>query len=246
MDIINADLGQTVLYVIQIIGIFSFSLAGAITAMKRGLDAFGVVVMGMTTALGGGLIRDLFMGLVPPSFFTSKGFVISSLITSVLTFLVAYIARGKFQVNLRAINFVNNFFDAVGLGIFVVLGVDSAISHGYIRNAFFCIFLGAVTGVGGGLLRDVMTHAVPFIFKKHIYALAAILGSVTYYYMIIWGLKSYLALILSTLFTFTLRMLATFLEWGLPSVELKEKRKNKFLSGETIRPEKETRIFKNR
>ena len=216
------NIGETVFYVLEIIGVFAFALSGAITAIKRNLDVFGVIVLGITTAMGGGMVRDILIGNFPPSMFYSIEYVMVAAVTALLVFILAYILKSKFEINIRKINFVNNIFDAIGLGVFSILGVSIAISAGYEENALLCIFLGTMTGVGGGVLRDVMSRSIPLIFTKHIYALASILGCVTYYYSLHFGLKNLFAIGISMLVTFILRMIATAFKWSLPKVKLVE------------------------
>ena len=137
-------------------------------------------------------------------------------------FIIAYIAKGKFSINLNLINHIDNIFDAIGLGLFSVLGVGFGLDEGYADNALFCIFLGIITGVGGGIFRDIMSLSVPLIFKKHIYATASVLGSVTYYYMMVNGMGEVWSITVAMLLTFILRMLATIFKWSMPSINLYE------------------------
>ncbi|MDD6022324.1 MAG: trimeric intracellular cation channel family protein [Acutalibacteraceae bacterium] len=214
------DVGGTIFYALELIGVFAFAVTGSITAIKRDLDVFGVTIMGITTALGGGVIRDILIGSLPPSMFYSYEYVLLAALTSLGIFTVAYVAKEKFSLNLELINFINNIFDAIGLGVFSVLGVSIAMGAGHSDNAFLCIFLGTLTGVGGGVLRDIMSMSTPLIFRKHIYALASILGSCTYYVMIHYGAKNMYSIIAAMLVTFVIRMLATHFKWSLPKVHI--------------------------
>lgn len=222
------DVGQTIFYVLELIGVFAFAVSGAITAIKRDLDVFGVIVMGITTAMGGGVVRDILIGELPPSMFYSYEYVLLAALTSIGLFILAYVAKEKFSLNLALINFINNIFDAIGLGVFSVLGVSIAMNAGHSDNAFLCVFLGTMTGVGGGMLRDVMSVSIPLIFRKHIYALASILGSCTYYFMVRFDIKNGYAIFAAMLVTFILRMLATLFKWSLPKVHIDDEiHKNK-------------------
>lgn len=216
------DVGQTIFYVLELIGVFAFAVSGSITAIERELDVFGVTIMGITTAMGGGVVRDILIGQLPPSMFYSYEYVLLAALTSLAMFTVAYVAKEKFSLNLWLINFVNNIFDAIGLGVFSVLGVSIAMNAGHADNPFLCVFLGTMTGVGGGMLRDVMSVSTPLIFRKHIYALASILGSCTYFYLVRFEVKNGWAIALAMLVTFVLRMLATFFKWSLPKVHIEK------------------------
>lgn len=216
------DVGETIFYVLELIGVFAFAVSGAITAIERDLDVFGVTIMGITTAMGGGVVRDILIGELPPSMFYSYEYVLLATLTSIAMFVVAYVAKEKFSLNLGAINFVNNIFDAIGLGVFSVLGVSIAMSAGHSDNAFLCVFLGTMTGVGGGMLRDIMSVSMPLIFHKRIYAIASIVGSCVYYYMEKFDVRNGYAIAVAMIVTFVLRMLATFFKWSLPKVHIEK------------------------
>jgi len=222
--------------VLEYVGTFAFSLAGALTAIDRKLDIFGVIIMGVTTAMGGGLIRDIIIGKVPPALFSSTADVLIASFTAFFTFYITFLFKQKVKQNLTLINNINNIFDALGLGIFSVLGVMVAEDAGYDYQAFFCIFLGTMTGVGGGMLRDVMTKFIPFIFCRRIYAVASIIGSAMYYYLnkIV---PSYISVTCAVMVTFALRLCATHFKWNLPKVILNPE-KGDNISKETIRPNK--------
>lgn len=211
---------EQILFIIEIIGGFAFALSGAITAIQRQLDVFGVIAIGITTASAGGMIRDVILGHFPPRIFYSYEYLIICVLTSLAVFVIAYIAKGKFSINLNLINHIDNIFDAIGLGLFSVLGVGFGLEEGYAGNAVFCIFLGTITGVGGGIFRDIMSLSVPLIFRKHIYAMASVLGSTTYYFMMINGSGEVWSITVAMILTFVLRMLATIFKWSLPRINL--------------------------
>ena len=111
-----------------------------------------------------------------------------------------------------------NFFDAAGLGVFSVIGVQNTIRAGFEENAFFCIFLGMLTGVGGGVLRDMMSRSTPAILRKHVYALASIAGSISYYFLHTYHRT--LAILVSTILVVIIRMLARHYQWTLPRIPI--------------------------
>ncbi len=218
------NVGLTVFNVLEAIGVFAFALSGAITAIERELDVFGVIIMGLTTAMGGGVVRDMLIGKIPPSLFYSYEFVALALVVSLLTFLVGYIAnKKKVDIDIDSVNFINNIFDAIGLGTFSVLGVSIAMESGYTENVFLCVSLGLLTGVGGGALRDVMSKSIPFIFNKRIYAVASIAGCLVFYYMELCSVSKILSVIAAITVTFALRMFATIFKWKLPKIKLNNK-----------------------
>lgn len=157
--------------IVEVLGTIAFSISGAMLAIQRKMDLFGVLFLGLVTASGGGFIRDVVLGIVPPSMFVSPMLIPVGLITSFYTFLaihwnqhlIPYLPEGLFQ-------WILNLTDAVGLGLFTVLGVNAAIDAGYGDCHKFVIFLGMLTGVGGGMLRDILAGLMPAILRKHIYA----------------------------------------------------------------------------
>lgn len=221
------DVGGTVFHILEIIGIFAFAVSGAMTALKRKLDVFGVIVIGIVTALGGGVTRDIFLGYFPPRMFENFLYTFVAAATALTVFTAAYIAKEKYFINAQVIDSVNIFFDALGLGVFSVLGVNISMNAGHSEKAFLCIFLGTVTGVGGGILRDIMSSHTPMIFQKRIYAVASIVGSALYYIMKTAQIKSWIAVVCAVAVTFILRILATLFKWSLPRVKTPENVVNK-------------------
>lgn len=209
---------STLFFLTELVGTIAFSISGAMIAIERRLDLFGVVFLGAITAIGGGIVRDVLLGQNPPQSFLNYIYLLVAVITAFIVFCVAYIKNEKGQ----SIQFINdtvlNIFDAAGLGIFSIIGVQNTINAGFGDNAFFCIFLGMTTGVGGGMLRDVLSHATPAVLRKHIYALASLSGAGCYYY-----LRSSLAsgsILTSTMLVVLLRILASHYRWTLPRIRL--------------------------
>ncbi len=161
---------------LEIMGTAAFAVSGAVTALKKNMDIFGVCVMGVTTATGGGVIRDIILGRTPPQMFYDSKYVVVSLIVSIIIFFP--FLRHFLTANKRVYEAVLLFTDSAGLGIFTVCGVRVAIEAGYAENTFLVLFIALVTGVGGGVLRDIFAHDRPYIFIKHIYACAALAGAV--------------------------------------------------------------------
>lgn len=208
---------EKLLLALELMGIAAFSVSGALAAMEKHLDVFGVLVCSVTTALGGGIIRDVLVGNLPPVMFKEYSYLITAAAVSVVTFTVARILKKKFSDNMSAIDRVNNVVDAMGLGLFTVMGVNTGVKFGYADNAFFVVFLGLVTGIGGGVLRDSMLSVVPLIFSKRVYAVASLLGAIAYYVMyVVLALPIILCVVITVLLIFTLRILASVFRWDLP------------------------------
>ena len=153
---------EIVVFILEIIGTVVFSISGGLVGIERGLDYFGIPVLSMTTAVGGGMLRDLILGNTPPSMFTNPVYVAVAIVTSSLMLLMLH-HYGNFVENGKVVSFMGpiNFFDSMGLGIFTIIGVNSALDSGY-HNAFLAVFVGVMTGVGGGMLRDIMVRRTPW------------------------------------------------------------------------------------
>lgn len=166
-----------VIFIFEIIGTIAFAVSGAIVALKHQLDLFGVVALGVITATFGGIFRDLILGNTPPAAFTDPIYVFLAAGVSLLVFIVAYTQIHSYErMNSTKFQFLLLIMDSMGLGIFTAVGVSLAweFSGG---NHFLSVFSGMVTGVGGGLLRDIIVVELPDIFQKHIYALASWIGA---------------------------------------------------------------------
>ena len=211
-------LTEVLLPILEIVGTIAFALSGAMTAISRHMDLFGVVFLGAVTALGGGVMRDILLGQFPPLMFTSYQFLLLATITALLVFLIAHLRRGVYLRHQEQIDSVNNFFDAVGLAAFTVVGIQVAVAAGHQSNHFFCVFLGMTTGVGGGILRDMMSHAVPLVLRKHIYALASIAGGILYVGLRAVDVDVPICSLASVVLIVTIRMLATHYRWSLPRI----------------------------
>lgn len=164
-------LGDRELILIEVFvyaGIIAASISGTLVGIQKKLDLFGVVFLAACTALGGGLIRDIILGQSVPNVFLKPQYFIVCTVVSILTWLF-YQRTVQFQTTLI-------ITDAIGLGVFTAVGSYSAIDHG-LKGSFLIISMGLITGIGGGIMRDVFAREIPFVFQKEIYAIAAIIGS---------------------------------------------------------------------
>lgn len=204
------------LEILDYLGTVSFAISGAMTAIEARLDLFGVIVLGVITATGGGVFRDILLGSLPPAAFVSSSYVLLAAGTSLVLFLIVRRHQKAYLSNAKAVNTVNNVVDALGLGIFTISGIEVAVGAGYGEDIFFAVFLGTMTGVGGGLLRDILAGRIPALLTKRIYAVASILGGVTYLLLQRAGIEPFSAAGIAAMLTFALRMLATHYRWNLP------------------------------
>lgn len=206
----------------ELTGTIAFACSGAMIAIQNRMDYLGVVVLGVITAVGGGMFRDLLIGHTPPSLFLDPAntavafFIVSGLFIALKAHINDY-----FHPFSKTYDDMINLLDAIGLGLFTATGINVAISAGYGDNTFLCIFLGVMTGVGGGILRDILAGRTPVVLRKHIYACASIAGAVCYL-----GLlplfNSDLSILISSSLVVAIRILARKYCWNLPVVDPEE------------------------
>jgi uncharacterized membrane protein YeiH len=159
------------LTLIDILGTFSFAVAGAFAAMEKKLDPFGVLIICFVTAIGGGTLRDVLIGDLPVAWLSN--------LPATIVIIVGAVATLFFGGYLKKLDRMLFLFDAIGLGLFTMIGIEKGIDHHL--NMAVCIMLGTVTGCFGGVLRDVLLNNVPLIFKKEIYAIASIFGGCIFF-----------------------------------------------------------------
>ena len=211
---------EIILLILEIVGTVAFAVSGAFVAVKAKLDLFGVLFIGCITAVGGGITRDILIGQTPPAIFSNLYVLLIAAITSLTVFVIAYVMHRKFLVAYERIEPIQNVFDAFGLAAFSVMGTELAFVHGLQENAILAVLLGLLTGVGGGVLRDVMTSTTPYIFKKHIYAIASILGALIYYVMRLNMDDTLLPSVVAMVLVVCVRLLAAKYRWSLPKAHL--------------------------
>ena len=212
---------EYLVYLIEILGTIAFASSGALVGIERHMDIFGVGVLGITTAVGGGIIRDIVLGITPPNVFRNSSYVLVAIIVSILLFLVHYIKDQKKIVSglvmKRYYDLVMLWLDAVGLGIFTVVGINVAVKIGYQQHFFLLVFVGTITGIGGGVLRGVMAMRTPYIFVKHIYASASLAGAVAYIFLMR-CLPVVPAMAAASALVVLIRVAAVRHKWNLPKV----------------------------
>ena len=213
---------SAIILFIELVGIVAFATAGAVVASGKGMDIFGVPFIGVITAVGGGVVRDIFLGIFPPIMFTYKIYTFTAIITSLVVFFIALKDNERFFRNVDKIDSVVNIFDAIGIGMFSVSSVQRCIDFGYGDNAFLCIMMAMTSCIGGSIVRDLICQRMPALLSKNIYALATIAGGAIYYYMIIFNCNHELAMILGAGTTIAIRLLATKFKWNMPRINIKD------------------------
>lgn len=209
---------EDVMFVLELIGAAAFAVSGAMVAIEKKADIFGVLFLAVTTALGGGVIRDVLIGRIPPVMFVSYWYLLISVVAALAVFIDAYLRSEKYKLHLDKLDAVNNVFDAIGLAVFTVSGMNAAVPVS--DNVILVLFVGMCTGVGGGMLRDVMTNTMPKVLRKRVYAVASLIGGGLYYVMHVLDINQLLSVGCGMLVIFALRLFATIYKWNLPSVKL--------------------------
>ncbi len=192
---------------LDLAGIFVFAVSGALTAVRQRLDVVGMVVLAEITALGGGIMRDLAIGAVPPTAFTSLGYVVTPLAASALVFF--------WHPQVTRLLPAVLFFDAAGLGLFCATGTGKALAHGL--SPLHAVLLGVVTAIGGGVLRDVLSGQIPAVlYDRQLYALPAALGSTVVAAAHVLAAAGGAVTAGAALLAFVLRLLALRYGWRTP------------------------------
>ena len=199
---------HTIYYLLDLAGTFAFAISGATAAKQRSLDLFGICAMAYTVACGGGIIRDLCIGAVPPAGLRTWYYLATAMAAAVMTIgLYPLVQRLSRPVLL---------FDAAGLSLFAVTGAQKALSYGH--NGEVAVLVGIITAVGGGVLRDILLNRVPVILEKEIYASAALIAAliVVSGNYLKWLPGDWIAII-ALVVCITLRILALLYHWNLPA-----------------------------
>ena len=208
---------DVLMMMMEIAGTIAFAISGAVTGLKKNMDIFGISILRLTTAVGGGIIRDLLVGITPPITFRDPIYALTAIATSIIVFLPSVrrvvLSNGKLSSRLLLLT------DSLGLAVFTVSGVQVAFSVSQSYDVFLLVFLGTVTGVGGGVMRDIMAGNTPYIFIKHIYACAAILGALLC--ALLWrAVGSGYAMLIGLCAIFVLRLLSAHFRWSLPKAHM--------------------------
>ena len=193
--------------VLDLAGTFAFAISGAVAAKQRGLDLFGICAIAFTVACGGGIIRDVCIGAIPPAGLANWHYLAAAILAAGMTIgLYPFVQRLNQPVLL---------FDALGLSLFAVTGAQKALAYGH--NGEVAVLLGITTAVGGGVLRDILLNRIPVILAKEIYASAALVGALIVVVgdYLQWLTADWVSII-ALITCFALRLLALRYHWNLP------------------------------
>jgi uncharacterized membrane protein YeiH len=203
------------LHVIDILGTFSFAVSGAFFAMEKKLDPFGVLILSFVTAIGGGTLRDMMIGDLPVGWLRDE--------TATLVIFIGAIGSMFFSQWLKKINATLFLFDALGLGLFTIIGIEKGMSLNF--SIGVCLALGTITASFGGVIRDVLLNNVPLVFRKEIYALASVAGGLIYYLLKHSSLNNDAAKIICILLILFIRLMAVRYKLTLPLIYSKKEKK---------------------
>ena len=196
---------------LDIIGTMAFAMSGALTAMNKKMDPFGVFIIAFVTAVGGGTLRDIMIGRTPVGWMLDLTYVY----VIIIGFVLAIIFRKKFDT-LRTSLFL---FDTIGLGVFTLIGLEKGINIGL--HPVICVALGTMTACFGGVIRDILCTEIPVIFRREIYATICILGGIIFFVLREFKFENDLLYLTTSLIIISIRLMAVKFKWYLPALEHK-------------------------
>ena len=196
---------------LDIIGTMAFAMSGALTAMNKKMDPFGVFIIAFVTAVGGGTLRDVLIGRTPVGWMLDLKYAY----VIIAVFILSIIFRKKFD-RLRTSLFL---FDTIGLGVFTLIGLEKGINIGL--HPVICIALGTMTACFGGVIRDILCTEIPVIFRREIYATICILGGTVFFLLRKLNLDTDILYLATSLVIILVRLMAVKYKWYLPTLENK-------------------------
>ncbi|WP_432950273.1 trimeric intracellular cation channel family protein [Kribbella sp. CA-253562] len=198
--------GSVVLHVLDLVGIFVFGITGALVGVRKKLDVFGILVLALVTGLGGGFLRDVLIGATPPAALQDWRYLVVPVTAGLITFFL--------HPRIGRVERLVNIFDAAGLALFCVTGAVKAIDYGL--SPLPAALLGTISGIGGGVVRDVLSGRVPVVLRSEIYATPALLGAGI---VVVAAALDYHELwvpIMGAVICFVIRLLAIRRGWNAP------------------------------
>ncbi len=199
---------MNIIYLLDLIGTFTFAVSGALAASNRRFDLFGALFIGFVTAVGGGTTRDVILGLTPVFWIKDISYLI--VIVSAVVFTLI------FSRKIAALEKPLLFFDAIGIGVFTLIGVEKSTALEILP--IFAILMGVLTAVMGGVLRDVFVYEIPLIFRKEIYATACFVGGIVYFSLFYFEMNKSVVYFITMLVIIAMRLLSLKFQISLPKV----------------------------
>jgi len=195
-----------IIYIFDIFGTFAFAISGAIAGVRKKMDLYGILVLAIVTAVGGGTLRDTLLGRTPPFIFKDYNYLYVSVFAALIVFFFHKKLEERYSLLL--------IMDALGLGVFTVIGI----SIGLDSNIGYpgALLMGVMTGTAGGMVRDVLQKEIPLVLQREIYASACIAGGFVFLGFEYFGLNRNLGIVISALLVFAVRFLSIRNRWSLP------------------------------
>lgn len=199
---------MSVLYFFDLFGTFAFAVSGALLGVKKGMDIYGMFILAISVGVGGGTMRDIMLGRIPPFALTDINYmIVIAVATLIVFFLNSKVVK---DMPMKALNIA----DAIGLGVFTSIGASVALKCNV--EWYGIIFFGVMTATAGGMIRDTLAAEVPFVLKKEVYASASIVGGLLFIVLNKYNLDLNLNILITSIFVTFIRILAIIKNWNLP------------------------------
>lgn len=193
---------------VELLGIMAFAFSGALAAMQKKLDVFGILVLTFVTAIGGGTVRDMMIGSLPVAWLKD--------IETIVTLFVCFFLALFFTKYIRRFHHIMFWLDTIGLAFFCVVAIAKGISFGL--HPMVCVAIGTITGCFGGIIRDVLLNEIPYVFRKDVYASACIAGGICYFVLLKFISDSNLVSLLSGGVIMCIRIAARYFNLHMPDI----------------------------
>ncbi|MBW9212676.1 MULTISPECIES: trimeric intracellular cation channel family protein [Terrabacteria group] len=213
------DAFSTFQWILEMLGTIAFAISGSIIGIRSKLDLFGVSMLSVITATCGGLIRDVILGIFPPVSLQNPSYILLSIAVGIITFCVVYFRMEEKISGRKNARIVLLWMDSIGLGVFTVVGIAQAYRLYPQRSNSLFVLAGVLTGVGGGLIRDVIVNDLPQIFRKDIYASASIVGALVCTLLIRMQVSMSVWMLFGTILITIIRLVAVYRKWELPKLK---------------------------
>jgi len=192
--------------ILDLLGTLAFAISGALAGRERRLDLFGMIILAFATAIGGGTIRDMMIGITPVTWLTNLNYFY-------VTFLGVFLSI-VFYKRFNILRYSLFLFDTIGIAVFTLIGIEKGMAVGL--HPVFCVTLGTITACFGGVIRDILANKIPIIFKKEIYATACILGGCIYYVLFHFQVNKDIIYVVTAGIIIIIRLFAVKYKWSLP------------------------------
>ncbi len=194
------------IYFFDIFGTFAFAMSGAIAGVRKKMDIYGIIFLATVTAVGGGTLRDVLLGHVPPFIFRDYNYLYVSIFAALFVFFFHRLVEERFGLLL--------IMDAIGLGVFTVIGVSIGLDAKI--GGLGALLMGVMTGTAGGMLRDVLQKEIPLVLEREIYASSCVAGGALFLLFEYFEISRDLSIFVSALLVFVVRFLSIRHRWNLP------------------------------